>query len=46
MPVGLIVRIDHFALHYSEELWGPHDPQEFYPLRFNSLEALFLNKIL
>lgn len=33
MPVGLVVRVDHFALHYDQELWGPHDPNEFYPLR-------------
>jgi hypothetical protein len=33
MPIGLVVRVDHFALHFDQELWGPHDPNEFYPLR-------------
>lgn len=33
MPVGLIVKVDHFALHYDQDLWGSHDVNEFYPLR-------------
>ena len=33
MTPGLIVRIDHNAIHFDSELWGPVDPVLFYPLR-------------
>ena len=33
IPVDMIIRVDHLALHYNPELWGPRDPNEFYPLR-------------
>ena len=33
MTPGLIIRIDHHAIHFDQELWGPVDPYEFYPLR-------------
>lgn len=45
IPVGLVIRVDHLALHYNEELWGPIDPKEFYPLRYDQ-HRLFIDAYL
>ena len=34
VPVGVSFTVDVLSLHYSEEHWGPHDPNDFYPSRF------------
>ena len=36
IPVGLSVTIDVLALHYDPELYGPVDPNIFYPSRYLS----------
>ncbi len=36
VPVGVSFTVDVLSLHYSEEYWGPVDPNEFYPLRFST----------
>jgi len=33
MTRDLIVRIDHMAIHFDPDLWGPTDPYVFDPLR-------------
>nr|UOU03273.1 cytochrome P450 3045C1-1 [Brachionus rubens] len=33
IPVGLVIAVDVLSLHFDEELWGPVDPNLFYPLR-------------
>nr|QEV83799.1 cytochrome P450 [Brachionus rotundiformis] len=33
MTPGLVIRIDHRAIHFDPDLWGPVDPNEFFPLR-------------
>nr|QVK45580.1 cytochrome P450 [Brachionus paranguensis] len=33
MTPGLVIRIDHRAIHFDRELWGPVDPNEFFPSR-------------
>ena len=33
MTPDLIVRIDHLAVHFDSEIWGPIDPFEFNPSR-------------
>ena len=35
MTEGLQVRIDHMAIHFDADLWGPISPYEFYPSRHN-----------
>ncbi|CAF4437808.1 unnamed protein product, partial [Rotaria sp. Silwood2] len=30
---GDIIQPDIYSIHYNSELWGPHDPYEFYPDR-------------
>lgn len=30
---GMIIAIDVLSIHYSQEYWGPEDPETFYPLR-------------
>ncbi|CAF0806839.1 unnamed protein product [Didymodactylos carnosus] len=30
---GSVVQADVFSVHYDPDLWGPHDPNEFYPER-------------
>ena len=35
IPVNIPVSIDVLSIHFDPELWGPHDPNEFYPLRFS-----------
>lgn len=34
MTPGLIVRINHLAIHFDNDLWGPTDPKIFYPQRY------------
>ncbi|UJR29669.1 hypothetical protein I4U23_017217 [Adineta vaga] len=31
---GTVVIADMHTIHYDTNLWGPHDPREFYPERF------------
>ena len=31
---GTIIIADMYTIHYDQNLWGPHDPNEFYPERF------------
>ena len=33
IPVDLEIAIDVLSLHYDQELWGPTDPNIFYPTR-------------
>lgn len=33
MTPGLVVRINHIGIHFDSDLWGPEDPNKFYPLR-------------
>ncbi|CAF1054545.1 unnamed protein product, partial [Brachionus calyciflorus] len=33
IPEGLVVSVDVLNLHFDADLWGPVDPNEFYPLR-------------
>jgi hypothetical protein len=34
MPVDMTIAIDVLSIHYDDELWGPTDPNQFYPLRY------------
>ncbi|CAF0915034.1 unnamed protein product [Rotaria sp. Silwood1] len=34
IPAGTRIAIDMYRLHYDPDLWGPIDPQIFYPERF------------
>ena len=34
LPVGTIITVDMYSLHYSTDLWGPLNPYEFHPERF------------
>lgn len=34
IPKNLMVVADVLSIHYDPELWGPVDPNEFYPARF------------
>ncbi|CAF1464990.1 unnamed protein product, partial [Rotaria sordida] len=34
IPAGTIVSIDMYTLHFDPDLWGPVDPNTFYPERF------------
>ena len=36
IPVDMIVAIDVMSINYDSEIWGPIDPNEFYPLRHPS----------
>ena len=33
MTPGLIVRVNHIGIHFDSELWGPVNPNIFYPMR-------------
>jgi hypothetical protein len=33
IPAGVAFTVDVLSLHYDQEIWGPVDPEEFYPLR-------------
>ena len=33
IPLNLTIAVDVLSLHYDPELWGPTDPNKFYPLR-------------
>jgi len=35
IPLDLAIAVDVMSLHMDAEIWGPKDPKEFYPLRFN-----------
>jgi hypothetical protein len=43
IPVDLEIAIDVLSLHYDPEIWGPEDPNVFYPQRFVCLNTT-LNK--
>ncbi|CAF3787146.1 unnamed protein product [Rotaria sordida] len=34
IPAGTIVGIDMYSVHFDSDLWGPVDPNVFYPERF------------
>ena len=34
IPAGVSVTVDVLSLHYDQAIWGPVDPEEFYPLRY------------
>jgi cytochrome P450 len=34
IPVDLEIAVDVLSLHYDPEIWGPEDPNTFYPQRF------------
>ncbi len=36
IPAGTLVAVDMYNLHYNPELWGPLDPHEFHPERFET----------
>nr|QVK45581.1 cytochrome P450 [Brachionus paranguensis] len=36
IPVGVSVTVDVLSIHYEHEIWGPVDPEMFYPLRFSA----------
>ena len=38
IPVDLEVVVDVLSIHFDQEIWGPTDPNIFYPLRY----AIFL----
>ncbi|CAF0926627.1 unnamed protein product [Brachionus calyciflorus] len=33
VPEGLVIAVDVMSLHFDKDLWGPVDPNEFYPPR-------------
>ena len=35
IPKDLVIAVDALSLHFDPEVWGPIDPNEFYPLRFS-----------
>lgn len=35
IPKDLVVAVDVMSIHFSPDLWGPVDPNTFYPLRFS-----------
>lgn len=35
IPVGVSFTVDVLSLHYSEDYWGPTDPNVFDPMRFS-----------
>ena len=34
LPENLTIVADVLSVHYNPDVWGPHDPNEFYPERF------------
>ena len=36
IPAGTRIAADMYTLHYDPDLWGPVDPQIFYPERFET----------
>ena len=34
IPLGLEIRVNNLALHFNPDLWGPVDPNVFYPSRY------------
>ena len=36
IPAGTRIAVDMYQLHFDADLWGPVDPHEFYPERFES----------
>ena len=39
MPEGLLVVVDVLSIHFDKELWGPVDPNRFWPERFATNRA-------
>lgn len=35
IPVDLEIALDVLSIHYNQDLWGPVDPNCFYPLRLS-----------
>ena len=35
IPLDTDITIDVLSLHFDPELWGPVDPEQFYPARFS-----------
>jgi cytochrome P450 len=40
IPAGVSVTVDVLSLHYDSEIWGPVDPNIFYPLRFSNEKSI------
>ncbi|CAD5111583.1 DgyrCDS885 [Dimorphilus gyrociliatus] len=38
IPEGTSVLANVWSIHYNPDIWGPTDPKEFYPNRFNGKE--------
>jgi cytochrome P450 len=36
VPAGTLITVDMYNLHYNPNLWGPLDPNEFHPERFDT----------
>ncbi|CAF3078543.1 unnamed protein product [Rotaria sp. Silwood2] len=34
IPAGTIISVDMYSIHFDSDLWGPADPNVFYPERF------------
>ena len=35
IPLDMTIAIDVLSIHYDPNLWGPEDPNIFYPARFS-----------
>lgn len=35
MPADLTIALDVLSIHYDPDIWGPVDPEQFYPERFS-----------
>ena len=46
IPTDTTIAVDVLSLHYDPELWGPEDPNTFYPLRFVKFKIFILKYIL
>ena len=33
MPYNFTIAVDVLSIHFDKDIWGPHDVNEFYPLR-------------
>ena len=42
IPEGLCIQLDAYSVHRDPELWGPIDPESFYPDRFITVIFILL----